>query len=181
MFLSHSTTDEAKKLAKVILETPSADPTTKLSAEVRLKRKIRVGEKPVFRFKTVGGREVDTDKMRGKAIILDFWATTCTPCMDFLPELTSLYRTYHNKGLEIVGISFDSDEKRLTRTIKERRILWQNYWEKDAFSSRYAKDCGVCYVPQCLLLDRTGAIREIGADPRESLEEKIKLLLSETP
>jgi thiol-disulfide isomerase/thioredoxin len=54
------------------------------------------------------GRKVDVTKMRGKAVIVDFWATWCKPCIAEMPQLKALYDKYHDKGLEIIGITAES-------------------------------------------------------------------------
>lgn len=61
-----------------------------------------------MRFMAADGREVDLAKLRGKVVLIDFWATWCGPCIAELPNLTRVYQTYHDKGFEVVGISFEN-------------------------------------------------------------------------
>ncbi|WP_285008275.1 TlpA family protein disulfide reductase [Pedobacter faecalis] len=67
-----------------------------------------VGKKaPNFITKDVNGRKLSLESFKGKYVILDFWATWCKPCRQSHPHLISLYKKYHDKGLEIIGIADD--------------------------------------------------------------------------
>lgn len=70
-----------------------------------------LGTKPQIKFKAVDDSEVDLSKMKGKVVLIDFWATWCGPCMMELPNVLDVYKKYHDKGFEIIGISFDGDIK----------------------------------------------------------------------
>ena len=73
-----------------------------------------------LKFTAVDGREVDLSKMVGKVVLVDFWATWCGPCVAELPNVLKAYEKLHDKGFEIVGISFDEDKAKLESMTRKR-------------------------------------------------------------
>ncbi|MCX7916307.1 MAG: TlpA family protein disulfide reductase, partial [Verrucomicrobiae bacterium] len=66
-----------------------------------------------LKFAAVDGREVDLEKLRGKVVLVDFWATWCGPCVMEAPKLVDTYQKYRERGFEIIGVSLDSNKERL--------------------------------------------------------------------
>jgi thiol-disulfide isomerase/thioredoxin len=86
------------------------DSPNKHLAEIAAQKVASLGMlmKPIdLAFTALDGREVDLAKLRGKVVLLDFWATWCGPCMAELPNVKKVYQAYHDKGFEIVGVSCD--------------------------------------------------------------------------
>ena len=148
-----------------------------------------------LRFTAADGRTVDLEKLRGKVVLVDFWATWCMPCVAEIPNVRKIYAAYHDRGFEVVGITLenarltptDTAEQSATKLARARKALtdftaahampWPqyfdgNFWENDFFN-RYAPDRG---VPAMLLLDQAGMI--VSVDARgEALEREVKRLL----
>ena len=178
-FLKRATTTSGNKLARAIVNDPAADEPLKRCARFVLNRSCSVGKPATLAFTGLDGRQVDTTKLRGKVVLVEFWATDCPPCLDQLPELESLYRVYRDRAFEVVGVSTDSDEKAVLRVIQQKKIPWPVYMDEDGWTNRFAVECGVYGIPDNWLIDRRGIVREVMAG--SDLARKIELLLTEPP
>ena len=178
-FLRSARPDAGKRLADAILKSPVTDDSLKQCAQAILNRKYSVGQTLPIKFTAVDGRHVDLSAMRGKVVLVDFWGTSCVPCMSEMPELIALEQKYRDRGFEIIGISADSEKKKLLRVLQEKSITWPNYCDENGSTNQFANACGVLGFPNYWLLDREGVVRETGA--RNNLDGKIKFLTSQTP
>jgi peroxiredoxin len=141
-------------------------------------RKIqRLGTPVDLAFTALDGRQVKLAELKGKVVLLDFWATTCVPCVRDLPDLKQLYTKYNSQGLEIIGISLDADKKALTRFVEKEKIPWPQYYDPAGETNRLAQQYGVAAIPVVWLVDRKGLLRQL--DARQDQEQKVEALLKE--
>jgi thiol-disulfide isomerase/thioredoxin len=104
------------------------------------------------------GRRVKLSSLRGKYVLLSFWASTSQACMDELPVLKNLYRQYNSKGLEIYQISLDPDESRWRNVVRFEELPWISVREEDPANPRYTRALNITQLPSNLLYDREGNI-----------------------
>jgi peroxiredoxin len=139
----------------------------------------QVGE-PVaaFKFTSLAGEKVDLARYRGSVVLLDFWATWTSPCMELIPVKKAAFKRYHHAGLEIVSISADFDKKELQSVIAREGIEWPQYYNPSGKDNAAVKQFGIKHFPSMWILDRKGNIRYISA--AQDLNMKIESLLKET-
>lgn len=135
-----------------------------------------LGQPVEFQFTALDGRPVDSKQLRGKVVLLDFWATWCGPCMAELPKLKAVHARLHAQGFEIVGISGDTDRTALQNVIQRHKLPWPQLFEGRSKPS-LAAQLGIRHYPSMWLLDQQGVVRFISAGA--NLEAKAKQLLRE--
>jgi peroxiredoxin len=113
--------------------------------------------------------------LRGKIVLLDFWAGWCGPCRRENPVLVKAYAKYHDKGFEIFQVSLDKTKESWTAAIKQDGLNWIHVSDLKFWSSPAAKLYGVESIPANFLLDKEGKI--IGSNLRgEALEAELSKL-----
>ena len=95
---------------------------------------------------------------KNKLTMVDFWASWCSPCRAFNPELVKIYKKYHKKGFEILGVSHDSDHEKWVKGINDDKLTWPQvsdlkYWENEVGKMYYVR-----YIPQNIFVDQNGVI-----------------------
>jgi thiol-disulfide isomerase/thioredoxin len=121
-----------------------------------------------LKFTAVDGRKVDLSQMRGKVVLVDFWATWCAPCKVISPDIAALYRKYHDQGFEVIGISADSDRQALIDFTKKEGEPWPQYFETSQENVLLDK-LGIDSFPTLWLVDKKGVVvnpnfRDLWAD-----------------
>ncbi len=122
---------------------------------------------PSFIFTSQGdGRIISSEMLEGQVYIVDFWATWCPPCVEELPDLTEVYEEFHDKGFEIVSLSFDEDMQRVNRFREERFSMPWLHGHVGGFNEILALSFSVENIPHIILVDRDGYIVASGDDLR---------------
>ena len=130
-----------------------------------------------LKFTAVDGSELDLAKLRGKVVLLDFWATWCGPCVAEIPNVVAAYKKLHDKGFEIVGISLDHDKAKLEAFTKEKGMTWPQYFDGKGWENEVSTRFGIHSIPAMWLLNKKGLV--VSTEARGSLEAEVEKLLAE--
>lgn len=139
---------------------------------------------PEFALARVSGGTLRLSELKGKVVLLDFWATWCGPCRMGIPHLNELYRANHGKGLEVVGISVDRGAATQTGLETVRQFTTKMPMEYTLVMGdgpTVRAYGGIQSIPTAFLIDRAGRIRKryVGLQPKQVFERDVKELLAE--
>ncbi len=163
------------------LQTLSTDSNPEIAALAKKQMEVQgrlteLDSKPLeLKVTGVDGKEIDVSKLRGKVVLMDFWATWCGPCVKEVPQVVETYKKFHDKGFEIVGISLDSDKDKLLAFTKDKGMDWPQYYDGKVWSNVIAKDFGISSIPAMWLLDKKGMV--VTREARKDLAGQVEKLL----
>lgn len=186
------TPGECAKAWRLLLTSPSHELVELARSKVQAFEAI---SGPIeLAFTAVDGREVDLAKLRGKVVLIDFWATWCGPCMAEMPNVKKVYTAYHDRGFEIIGISCDfaprpgdtSAKGKMGKTAQQviefcarNGMPWPEHYEGKKHNeggNSMARRFAVSGIPAGFLLDQTGRVVALNVRG-EKLEAEVKRLL----
>lgn len=136
---------------------------------------------PNVQFKTIAGKQFDTNSLKGKVTLVNFWATSCTTCVQEMPLLSEKFNTYKDKGYRTVAVAMEYDEPAFIQNFtNDRKLPFDVVHDKDgSIASAFNQ---VKLTPTSYLIDQKGMIvkRYVGAPKADELKATIESLLSQS-
>jgi thiol-disulfide isomerase/thioredoxin len=131
---------------------------------------------PPFVVTTLDGRRISMDDLKGKVVLLDFWATWCGPCREALPHMQKIAKKFDGEPLVVLSVSLDQDEQKWKDFIAKNEMTWPQYFD-GGFTGPVSKMFAVNAIPHTFTIDADGVLQDehIGDS---SVEGKLKKLIS---
>lgn len=141
--------------------------------------RMRQNEGKLFKFDfidVITGKRITSASLKGKVVVIDFWATWCGPCIAEVPNMKKLYAKYKALGVEFIGISLDSNVSTMKKYCEDNDIPWPQYCEEGkAWDTVLSSSWGIQSIPTVFILDKEGRIASV--EVRGRLEQLIPELL----
>ena len=148
----------ARQVYQTLLDRYGESPTLRQKVTGELARLDRIGKPaPDVVAKDVKGESFRLDGLRGKYVLMDFWATWCAPCVAELPRLQAAHAAYKDRGFEVVGVSLDETKGAVTDFVKARAIPWRQIHNASC-EADLVEAFGVGTIPATFLIDPKGTI-----------------------
>jgi peroxiredoxin len=151
------------------------------SPSARTSYSLKSAAAPDFTLESLDGQSMRLSDFRGKAVLLNFWATWCGPCKIEMPWFVDLQNQYGSQGLQIVGVAMDDSAKEdIDKFVKEMGVNYPVLIGKEAVGDAYG---GVPALPESFFISRDGKIMDkfIGLRGKAEVEEAIKKALETEP
>jgi len=136
---------------------------------------------PDITLQLIDGKKIELSSLKGKPVLITFWATSCPGCIKEMPHLVELYDEFHKRGLEIIGIAMPYDRPDyIMEMVKRKKLPYQIAYD---LQSEAVKAFGnISLTPTTFLIDTQGKVvkKKIGEFDMASWKKRIELILSKT-
>lgn len=133
---------------------------------------------PEVALPTVSGDTIKLSSLKGKVVLLDFWASWCGPCRVSNKGLVKLYPKYKDKGFEILGVSLDEDVSDWQKAVKKDKVSWLQVIDKGGWESGTVNQWRISAIPTSYLINKEGVLIAMDLEGK-NLEKALKELLGD--
>jgi thiol-disulfide isomerase/thioredoxin len=131
---------------------------------------------PPFAITTLDGRRISLDELKGKVVLLDFWATWCGPCREALPHIKKIAQDFAGQPLVVLSVSLDTDQQKWKDFVAKNEMTWSQSCD-GGFSGSVARMFGVDAIPHTFTIDADGVLQDEHVGDA-SIEGKLKKLVA---
>ncbi|MCV9386327.1 peroxiredoxin family protein [Reichenbachiella ulvae] len=140
-------------------QLPNSSYTADLTQKVNSMRNLAIGaEAPEISLPNPNGEIITLSSLRGKYVLIDFWAAWCRPCRMENPNVVKMYEKYHDKGFDILGVSLDRKKESWVQAIQQDGLNWNHVSDLQYFNSEAAQLYQINSIPATYLIDPEGKI-----------------------
>ena len=165
--------DHEKGVAFLRELTTVSDQNLANAAKARMAKEQLIGQPVSLQFTAMDGSSVNMSELRGKVVLVDFWASWCPDCIREMPAVRQIYQKFRDRGFTIIGISLDKDEQALANFVARKLIPWPQYFDGKGWENDFATKYGVHAIPEMWLINQRGEVASTDISVEE-LEQKIR-------